>query len=162
MNIKNIAFASIAIYFYWGTLIFWLCYGIHKNNSIAEPELGITTDMNRFLKTDENNQCYPHPFLQCSSSLPSARQGCTRAHGVGVTSPSASQHLSYHTQQTPTQPWPWDFWGKMPQYKAQQLKLQQRANKCTLKEMEKWLINHLRDQGALLEAFAVHKTTKMS
>lgn len=26
--------------------------------------------------------------------------------------------------------------------------------------MEKQLINHLRDQGALLEGFAVHKTTE--
>lgn len=28
--------------------------------------------------------------------------------------------------------------------------------------MEKQLINHLRDQGALLEAFAVHKTTEIT
>lgn len=124
MNIKNIAIASITIYSYWGTLMFWLRYGINKNNSVAKPLMWYN---HRAEQVSKHRSKHPELLISISPVQLFPTTVPDRAHGVGVTSPSASQQLSQHST-TATEPQPWDFWMKKPQHKAKKLELKQGAN----------------------------------
>lgn len=151
--LKILQIASVTINFHCGILHYVLITLWNKRNkSLAKTVMSTSTDMNRFLKKDQKNQSYP-PVLLFPTTLPG--KSCTRAHRVGITPPWASYQLRVTTYaaQQPLSHVLVDFWMKESQHRAAKLKLKQGANKCTLKEMEKKLLNRLRDQRGLVEVF---------
>lgn len=135
--------------------MFWLCYRVNRNQSIARTVKGMTTDINRFLKKDRNNGSYPRSSLQCSCSLPPCQTRAVRGplgqesllHGILP----AQSHQIHKLQ--PLSHTLEDFWVKEPPDRAGKLKLKHGANRSTLKEIEASLVNLLRNQGGLVEVF---------
>lgn len=140
-NTKNIAncisYHQLLLWKY--SVMFLLRHGINRNKSIANTAMGITTDMNRFLKKDQNNGSYPHPSLQCSCSLPHRQakavwgpmgwESLLHEHPTSSESPHTQHNSRWATSLRTSQ--------RESQHRAGKLKLKQGANKCALKEMEK-------------------------
>lgn len=123
MNIKNIAIASVTIYFYWGTLMFWLYYGINKNNSTAQHYSDGHSHRYEQVSKDRWKPELP-PSISPEQLFP------TPVPDRADKGPWSGSHLplSIPHSTTATEPWPWESWVKKPQHKPKKLKLKQGVN----------------------------------